>query len=339
VNLPIQRSPFRLENRAAYKELKALIDYHQYELIHCHTPMGGVLARLAARKARQSGTKVLYTAHGFHFCKGAPLISWLLYYPVEKWLSRWTDSLITINKEDFSLATQRGFRAQRIEHVRGVGVDTEIYKPATEVFKSYLREQHGFNPREILFFYAAEFNANKNHILLIRALAEVQAELPQAKLLLAGDGALLEESRALAASLGMEHKVVFMGYRKDVQWILRMCDVAVASSLREGLPVNILEAMASGLPIVATYNRGHSELIEDSVNGFLVPAGDVGLYAQRLLDLGSSVLLRRRMGLANVHRVQPYAVPQIESSLSRIYKQYMQEEANHAESQYRGAYI
>ncbi|TWI58128.1 glycosyltransferase EpsD [Halalkalibacter nanhaiisediminis] len=103
-NIPFQRCPFNLANIKAYKELKTIIDKQQYSIIHCHTPFGGVLARLTARKARQHGTKVIYTAHGFHFSKGAPIINWLIYYPLEKFLLSFTDSLIPINKEDYQLS-------------------------------------------------------------------------------------------------------------------------------------------------------------------------------------------------------------------------------------------
>ena len=126
-DIPIQRSPLVIKNIQAYQDLNVLINEHQYEIIHCHTPMGGVLARLAARNARKNGTKVIYTAHGFHFCKGAPITNWLLYYPIEKILASFTDCLITINQEDYQLATKR-FKTKQIEHVNGVGVNIEEFK-------------------------------------------------------------------------------------------------------------------------------------------------------------------------------------------------------------------
>ena len=143
-NIPIQRSPFKRKNIGAYKELKSIIDENQYNIIHCHTPMGGVLARLAARKARKDGTKVIYTAHGFHFCKGAPLINWLVYYPIEKTLARYTDCLITINEEDYNLAVNHQFKAKQIEHVHGVGVNTERFCPVNEFEKLELRSKYHY---------------------------------------------------------------------------------------------------------------------------------------------------------------------------------------------------
>ena len=268
-NIPIERSPFKSKNIKAYRELKEIIDQNNYQIIHCHTPMGGVLARLAARTARKNGTKVIYTAHGFHFCKGAPLANWLLYYPIEKTLAHFTDCLITINTEDYQLAKRR-FKAKKIEHVHGVGVNADKFKPVGEEQRKQLRQQYGYKEDDFLLFYAAEFNQNKNQQLLIEALALIKDEVPNARLLLAGKGPLLEDCRKLATQRDIEEMVDFLGYRNDIENLLKISDLAVASSLREGLPVNIMEAMACGLPVIATDNRGHRELIINDKNGWII---------------------------------------------------------------------
>jgi glycosyltransferase EpsD len=269
-NIPIQRSPFNKRNILAYKELKGIINKNQYKIIHCHTPMGGVLTRLAARKARKSGTNVLYTAHGFHFCKGSPFSNWILYYPIEKVLSKFTDCLLTINEEDYNLAIKHKFKANDIEHIHGVGVNTDFYKPVDEKYKSNLRKEYGYFTHDFIMFYAAEFNKNKNQNLLIETLALIKDKVPHAKLLLAGKGPLLQQCQELSIKLGIEGMVEFLGYRNDIDKLLKISDIAVASSLREGLPVNIMEAMACGLPVIANDNRGHRELIENNKNGWLI---------------------------------------------------------------------
>lgn len=157
-NIPFERSPFKSVNYKAYKELKEIIDRNSYELIHCHTPVGGVLTRLAAKNARTKGTKVLYTAHGFHFYKGAPLINWLLYYPVEKWLSRYTDCLITINEEDYRRAKKGNFKAKSIKFVNGVGIDLNEFTPQTKEKKKQLRKKYGYSDDDFILMYAAELN-------------------------------------------------------------------------------------------------------------------------------------------------------------------------------------
>ncbi|WP_191565573.1 glycosyltransferase family 4 protein [Metabacillus idriensis] len=325
-NLPIQRSPFNRRNSAAFRQLRDIINQNQYKIIHCHTPVGGVLTRLAAKEARKQGTKVIYTAHGFHFCKGAPLQNWLTYYPIEKWLSNYTDCLITINEEDYQLATERRFGAGSVEHVHGVGVDTEKFKPISEEEKMKRRKDFGFSQDDFLLFYAAEFNKNKNQQLLLNAISLLKEKLPYAKLLLAGEGTLLEECKQLAKTKGIEHMVHFLGFRNDIDTILPMCDLAVGSSLREGLPVNIMEAMACGLPVVATENRGHGELVEDGVNGWVVSNEDVQTLAEHIYSLSTDHLKREIFGSNGRILIESqYSIKQVLEEKSKIYMKYMTE--------------
>ncbi|MBY0061795.1 MULTISPECIES: glycosyltransferase family 4 protein [Priestia] len=324
-NISIQRSPVDTKNIKAYREVKTVIDNNKYNLIHCHTPMGGVLARVAARKARKQGTKVIYTAHGFHFCKGASLMNWLLYYPIEKILAPYTDCLITINQEDYQLATKR-FKAKRIEHVHGVGINTENFKPANEKEKIHLKKSFGYHPDDFLLFYAAEFNKNKNQQLLLQSLALIKDEIPHAKLLLAGKGPLLENCQELAASLGILHMVEFLGYRNDLQKIVPMCDVAVASSLREGLPVNIMEAMACGLPVVALDNRGHRELVHNNKNGWVINSASRVEFASKIKVLAKIEDVKHKLGINGRDMIlKKYSIDKVLIEKSRIYKSYTEE--------------
>lgn len=336
-NIPIQRSPFNTKNILAYKKLKEIILKNEYKIIHCHTPMGGVLARLAARNTRKKNTKVIYTAHGFHFYKGAPLINWLIYYPIEKLLSYHTDCLITINQEDYQLAKKRGFRAKEIKKVHGVGVNIDHFKAVNHLQKCKMRGNYGYKSDDFLLFYAAEFNKNKNHQLLIDTIAVIKEGIPNAKLLLAGDGPLLEECRQAAVKLGVQEMIHFLGYRTDIKELLKICDIAVASSLREGLPVNIMEAMASSLPIVATINRGHIELINNGVNGFLISPTDKQKFASMILEIFHSQELSQRMSSESQKIIKRYSLEQVTLELSEIYSSYMVEEANESESKYYSA--
>lgn len=324
--IPIHRSPFKLSNFKAYKQLKALMNEHDYDIIHSHTPLGGVLARLAARKSRKQGTKVIYTAHGFHFCKGAPLLNWLVYYPIEKYLSKDTDCLITINSEDYQLARDHHFKAKKIKHINGVGVDTERYKPVSENGKKEAKRKFGYQASDFLMVYAAEFNKNKNQQLLIQALARVKDELPAARLLLAGEGPLQEQCRELAKELDVGDRVEFLGFRDDLDQLLPACDLAVASSLREGLPVNIMEAMACGLPVVASGNRGHRELINERKNGYLVDATDVDGFASRIEKIYFLKQLRQQMGAGSLMKVKEYSITNTLNQTTAIYKLYMEQE-------------
>lgn len=271
-NLNFARFPIKLQNYKVYKELKKVINDNEYEIIHCHTPVGGAIARLAAREAREKyNTRVIYTAHGFHFYKGAPLINWLIYYPIEKWLSKYTDCLITINTEDYELAKKKFRKIKNIELVHGVGLDTSRFDiEITENELDDLRKQIGISKENIVLSYVAELNKNKNQILLIKTVEELVKENDKYRLILVGDGNKRQEYENYEKEHKLEKYIKFLGKRNDVPQILKLTNIYVASSLREGLPVNILEAMYVGLPVVAMDNRGHRELIKNNRNGFII---------------------------------------------------------------------
>lgn len=319
-DLPFRRSPYSPGNASVYRRLRGIIDGGSYALVHCHTPVGGLLGRLASRGARRRGTRVLYTAHGFHFCQGAPWRNWLLYYPVERVLARFTDTLVTITREDHDRAVRRRFPAGRIEHVPGVGVDAERFQPLPEGERRARREALGYGAEELILVYAAEFNANKNQALAIRAAAAAGAALPRWRLLLAGEGPLREPCRELAAALGVTGQVEFLGQRRDLQDLLPLCDLAIAPSRREGLPVNVMEAMACGLPVLAAANRGHRELVVDGQTGGLVPPDDLAALAGGLAGLAARPEARRAMGEAGRARIQAgYSLPLALGAMTRIY--------------------
>jgi glycosyltransferase EpsD len=338
-DLPFERSPLRRGNLAAYRRLKELVDANEYRIVHGHTPVGGALARLAAREARKNGTHVLYTAHGFHFYDGAPRRNWMLYYPAEYWLAQATDALIAINAEDYRLAVRRGFPAGRIERIHGIGVDLARYRPAEEAAKRALRASFGFDADDVLFAYAAEFNANKNQRILLRAFADAKAAMPRARLLLAGDGAALADCKRLAHALGVADAVDFLGYRDDIEAWLPLCDVAVASSFREGLPINVVEAMACGLPVIASRNRGHNELVADGDNGYLVSPRDPAGFAARMMELYGSKELRARMGRRSRQASEAYGLDRVLGELAGVYMKSMKEDGHASEGQYRRSYL
>jgi len=322
-SIDIRRSPFKLSNFKAYRDLKRILCKNGYDIIHAHTPMGGVLARLAARNSRKKGTKVLYTAHGFHFCKGSPLLNWIVYYPLERWLARHTDCLITINSEDYNLATSHKFKAGSIEHVHGVGVDTKRFHPVSHEERNRLRLKHGYGKEDFLVYYVAELNKNKNQGLLLKALALTRDKVPGIRLLLVGDGGMEKTYKAMSKKLGVDDIVDFLGFRKDADEIAKMCDVAVASSLREGLPVNIMEAMACGRPVIASDNRGHRELVRDGVTGWLISGNFADLFCRYLAELEGNRHRMAAMGKAARESVlTTYSLDNVMGEMVRLYKRY-----------------
>lgn len=320
--IPIQRSPADKQNIAAYKELKKIIKENNYDIIHCHTPMGGMLARLAARSERKNGTKVLYTAHGFHFYKGAPKLNWLVFYPIELMMSLLTDCLITINDEDYAFA-KKHLKAKTTEKVNGVGYNTDKYFPVSKEEKLRIRAKLGYRDDEKLLVYVAEMNANKNQSMLIRSLKILNEKHPEVRLLIAGADNFNGEYPKLAKELGIENNVDFLGHRSDIDDLLHASDIAVGSSIREGLPVNVMEALACGLPIVLSDNRGHRALTVNGKNGYIVDVNDCEAMAMHIEELLYNEKVYSQFSEFAVESVKPYSKENVLIELKDIYSRFI----------------
>ena len=273
IKVSFERSPFKFNNIRAIKQLRKVINEEHYDIIHTHTPMGSVVTRLASKSARKSGTRVIYTAHGFHFYKGASLKNWLLFYPIEKLLSRITDDLITINMEDYELARKK-FNCQ-VHYVPGVGIDENKFDfSMSNEDKKELRKSLNLKDEDFVMIYPAEISARKRQMWLINAIAELLRSHKDIHLLLPGKDSLNGKCQKLVKELELSSQVHFLGYRKDIPKLLKIANVALSSANQEGLPVNIMEAMYIGLPIVASDCRGNRDLVKNKYNGYLIEIKD-----------------------------------------------------------------
>lgn len=262
-NLPFQKSPFKKDNYKAYKELKKILNEEKFEIIHCHTPVGGVVARLANRfSVNYKTTRMIYTAHGFHFYKGAPISYWMIFYPIERWLAHYTDTLITINQEDYDRASEFHLKKNgNVEFVHGVGVDEEKFNfIMSDEDKINFRKELGIEAEDFIMIFSAELNKNKNQIFLINAMKEIVKSNKNVKLLLPGKDLLNGEYQKIVKEENLCENIKFLGYRKDIPKLLKISDLAVSSSKREGLPVNLIEASICGLPLLVSDCRGNKEL-------------------------------------------------------------------------------
>lgn len=316
-NVSFARSPKSKNNIRAYKELKKIIYIEHYDVIHCNTPMGGIVTRLAAKKARKDGTKVYYTAHGFHFYKGASKKNWLVFYPIEKFFSSMTDTLITITKEDYELASRK-FHC-KVERIHGVGVDEKRYYAVSEEMRRDLREQLGFLKEQKIILCVGELLPNKNQQMIIRAMKEITEQYPDVQLLIAGNGSEKENLEKLIKSLGLAENTIMLGYVTNLQEYQKIADVAVSCSMREGLPLNVIEAMLSGTPVVASMNRGHRELINNGKTGFIVEVDDSDAMAKKILALFNSDKLYNMMSNQAHEDAQKYSFLKVKKELEHIY--------------------
>ena len=303
-------------NVIAYKNLKKIISQNDYDLIVCNTPVGGIITRLAARNSRKKGTKVVYIAHGFHFYKGASKKNWAVFYPIEKIFARFCDIVITINEEDFKLAKNR-FKTD-VRHIHGIGVDEKRYNCVSEDDKKSLRNAIDLNNEDFVILCTGELNQNKNQTQLIKAAANLIDKIPNLKILLAGNGPKQRELLSEIEKFGLGNTVKLLGYRTDIENIVPVVDLVVSCSRREGMPLNIIEAMLCKKPIVATYNRGHNELIKDGVNGYLVSPDKPEDLAERIHKIYSDSERARSFALSSEQIAQNYTVAYVKKELSDL---------------------
>ena len=305
------RSPYNvIANEKAYQQLKELMRMEQFDGIHCHTPMAGALARLAANA---TGTKpVLYTAHGFHFYKGCPLKNKLIYQTAETFLARYTDAQITINREDFAAAQKFPLRGKAY-YVPGIGVDVKKIS-SVQVDRATKRAELGIPQDAFVFISVGELNENKNHSTVIRALA--RTDIPNSYYLICGEGKLKQQHFELAQKLGISEKVKLLGFRTDVSEILRACDCFVFPSFREGLSVSLMEAMAAGLPCIASRIRGNVDLLEES--RYLFEPADESTLCQLMQDAVNGVQVDQECA-QNKKALEQFEVKNVSACMQKIY--------------------
>lgn len=320
LGFPRQLHPGRL--RKSYRALKQVIDTGDHDILHCHTPIPSALTRLAARKWRKRGGKVLYTAHGFHFFKGGPLANWLLYYPVELLLSHLTDCIITINAEDMACTRHRLWGAPSAR-IPGIGIQPRGFAPASSQDRMALRRLLGFAETDFILLCIAEFIPRKNHQFIIRAAPELRAIMPDTKIVFLGQGVLMDQCRDLAMALGVQDMVSFMGFQPDVAQFARTADLAVSASRHEGLGIALLEQMMCAVPVVASQDRGHREFVDEGRTGFLFAQGNGQEFVSKVRALHDDPAMRARMGAAAREKSEEFTLARSMDEMAGIYARFL----------------
>lgn len=311
------RSPASPTNFKGYKDMKKVINSGNYDIIWTNEPVMGLTTRLAARKARKNGTKVFYMVHGFHFYKGAPKLNWLVFYPIEKFMAGFCDKLITINNEDYELASKK-FHCD-VARIHGIGVSAECYHTISRDEKIQRLSAEGMSGDEFIVLCTGELNENKDQKTLIAATAKLKNKIPNLIVFLAGKGVLEEQLKAQVLELDLNGVVKFLGYRKDLFLLTPAVNMVVSCSHREGMPRNILEAMLCKKPVVATENRGHNELVDNDITGYLIKPGDSDTLAQKIYKIYSSKDDAVTMGNMGFKKVQSYITSSVQNEFKNIF--------------------
>lgn len=310
------RNPVSSNNRKAYKQILDLQKEEKYDVVNVHTPVASFITRLALRN---ENVRMIYTCHGFHFFKGAPLISWILYYPLERVAARWTDTIVTINKEDKERAEKFKLRNNgQVELMHGVGINPKEYE-LTKFDKEKYREGLGLKHDDFVILMIAELNKNKNHIQLINAMSLLKYKYPKIKVLCAGKGPLKEKLENKIKDLDLDKNIEFLGFRSDINKLLNISDCITLFSLREGLGKCLLEGMIVGKPLIATDTRGARELIENNKNGYLVQLGDYKKTAEYIENIYLDNIKRANFSRNSINKINKYYLNNVLKEVAQYY--------------------
>ena len=315
-NVCFSRSPFNLKNIKAYKELKRIIKTNKYDIVHCNTPVGGILTRMACNKMRKKGEiKVIYEVHGFHFFKGGSKKNWMIWYPVEKYFSKQTNVLVTTNQMDYELALEK-FTKTKVEKVPGVGIELDKFINAEKNYS--LKEELGLKDDDFVLLSVGELNKNKNHEVVLRALAKLNNK--KIHYLICGNGPLQDYLEELISKLNLNGQVHLLGYRRDIASICKVSDVFMFPSKREGLGMASIEAMSTGLPIITSDRHGINDYSVDGVTGFKYNPNDIDGFAEGISKLMNDPELRNKMGEDNKEVAKRFSTENAMKAIKEVYE-------------------
>lgn len=313
----IYRSIFDVKrNWIAYRRLCKMLEAHpDIEVIHCNTPIGGVLGRICGHKYQK---KVIYTAHGFHFYKGAPLVNRTIFKWIEQWMARYTDILITINQEDFEVAQKMHLKkGGKVVYIPGIGIDTAMYDNVV-VDASKKKAEIGVPADANLCLGVGDLNDNKNVVTMVKAIAKTA---PSVHLALCGFGPLEQQLRQLCIDLNVVDRVHFLGYRTDVKELYKASDFLFMASKREGLPRTTMEAMCAGIPCICSKIRGNTDLIDEGKGGYLVAPLDADGFADAISRIINNPEKAKAMGEYNLEKVRAFDIEVVKKIMCNLFEE------------------
>ena len=311
--VPFSRNPLGIGNIKAFIKLEELQRINDYDIVHVHTPIAAIYGRLL--KLNFPSLRIIYTAHGYHFLKGGSKLGWILYYPIEKIMAKFTDVTININKEDYEI-TKEKLKPKKCYLLNGVGLDLDKYKKLSSKEIQEKRKEFGLNDKDFVVLMIAEINKNKNHIQLINAMDILKDKYPNIKVLCIGDGTLKESLDKQIILRNLQNNIFMLGYRLDVNKFINISDIGILLSRREGLPRNIMEFMACGRKVIATDIRGCRDLICDETIGTLVNVDDYESTAKAI----EKYYILNDKSFEVSKEIRKYDIETINSELLKIYE-------------------
>lgn len=319
--IPIERKPFRINNIKAIFKLKKIIETEKYDLIHTHTPMGAAITRLATIKYRKKNkVTIIYTAHGFHFYKGGPIINYIFYYPVEKILSKYTDLIITMNKEDYEFA-KKHFKT-KVSYIPGIGFNKEKFsKKITKKQLNEFKKNNNISNKDYIISYVAEISKRKRQLYLLKTLRNYH--FTNEKFLLIGELYDCKKIGKYLKKYNIEKNIELIDFNDNIPLYLNLSDIVISVSKQEGLPLNIMEAMFLEKPIIVTNCRGNRDLITNNQNGLVVSINNQKELLNAIKFLKDNPTIAKKLGKENKNIIDTYSIDNTLDIMKDIYSNYL----------------
>lgn len=314
-HLDCSRSPLSKGNLFCVGQIRKIVEDNKYDIVHCHTPIAAACTRVACRNLRKKGLRVFYTAHGFHFYKGAPLKNWMIYYPIEWLLSWYTDVLIVINREDYKRAKKK-LHVKKAFYIPGVGVDIERFSGCC-INKEQKRMELKIPKEAFVLLSVGELQDRKNQRVVIEALHIINNS--NIYYLCVGQGELKDEYCRLIHKYKLQDNIMLLGYRTDIEELCKAVDCFVHPSVREGLGIAPLEAMASGLPLISANINGIKDYTKEGYSGCCVNPESLDEMKQAIIKMYSSKAFCRECGANNMKTAKKYGVDRSNKKMLHIY--------------------
>lgn len=319
VPINFEKNMFSFKNFISAFKISKLIKKEKYSTISTHTILASFFTRLGIMLSLKKHPLVINTVHGYLFDENSNFIKKVIMILAEKFVRPVTDTILVMNSTDYEIAKKYNLYKKNLYSINGMGINASKFPFSTEENKSYLREKYNIPKDDFLLIYVAEFSKRKNQKFLIDSIKSLISEgYDSIKLLLLGDGILLNDMKQYSKTLGIENNIIFKGYIKEVCDYYQISDICVSSSRIEGLPFNVMEAMSTGLPVIASKIKGHIDLVDPGENGFLYEYNNVNEFCNHVKILYNDRGLLNKMRISSHKLSKNYYLDTVFSEITGI---------------------
>ena len=319
IPINFEKNMFSIKNFISAFRISKLIRKEKYSIISTHTILASFFTRLGIMLSLKEHPLVINTVHGYLFDENSNILKKNIMILAEKFVRPVTDTLLVMNSTDYEIAKKYSLYKKNLYSIDGMGINALKFPFSTEENKSYLREKYNIPKDDFLLIYVAEFSKRKNQLFLIDSIKSLISEgYNNVKLLLIGDGILLNNMKEYSKTLGIENNIIFKGYIKEVYDYYQISDICVSSSRIEGLPFNLMEAMSTGLPVIASKIKGHIDLVDPEENGFLYEYNNINEFCKHVKILYNDRDLLNKMRISSHNLSKNYSLESVFPEITRI---------------------